>query len=243
MKTYIFDVDGTLTPSRGKINQHFDRWFNNWIDLQQSLHNQVWLISGSDLPKTVEQMGIDIVNKIDRCYNCMGNTLYQKGTTVYEREFNPSAGLISYLEHWLERSEYPDRYGQHIEYRSGMLNYSIVGRGAVGKQRTDYYNWDLVNHEREIIATRINSKFKSENIVALVGGETGLDITKHGWDKSQILPEIHGPAIFVGDKMSYGENDYPLKYALDTDNRGFKHRCHHVSGWSETLGVLSGYMA
>lgn len=224
------------------MDPHFKLWFDKWVDLQQSYGSQVWLISGSDLPKTVEQVGQDIVDKVDRCYNCMGNTLYQQGETVYEKEFTPSDRLIEYLNTQLEISPYPHRYGQHIEYRPGMINYSVVGRGAVGEQRTQYYKWDLANGEREHIAADINQIFHDEGVVALVGGETGLDITMRGWDKGQVIDDIHTPAVFLGDKMEPGENDYPLRIALHQDNRGFKHRSFPVTGWSKTLSVLSSYM-
>ena len=31
MKNYIFDIDGTLTPSRLPINENFELFFINWI--------------------------------------------------------------------------------------------------------------------------------------------------------------------------------------------------------------------
>ena len=47
---YIFDVDGTLTPSRGSINSAFEAWL--WTFIQS---NDVYLATGSDYPKTIEQ--------------------------------------------------------------------------------------------------------------------------------------------------------------------------------------------
>ena len=29
-KRFIFDVDGTLTPSRGQMNYEFQKWFTNF---------------------------------------------------------------------------------------------------------------------------------------------------------------------------------------------------------------------
>ena len=49
---FIFDVDGTLTPSRGKMDYEFKLWFLNFIK-----QNPVALVTGSDLQKTVEQLG------------------------------------------------------------------------------------------------------------------------------------------------------------------------------------------
>ena len=46
---YIFDVDGTLTPSRGTIDPNFAKEF-----LQFANTHRVFLVTGSDKPKTVE---------------------------------------------------------------------------------------------------------------------------------------------------------------------------------------------
>jgi len=44
MKThYIFDVDGTLTPSRQKMDEDFSRFFLHFCTM-----NSVYLVTGSD---------------------------------------------------------------------------------------------------------------------------------------------------------------------------------------------------
>ena len=40
---YIFDVDGTLTPSGGRMNNEFANWFEHF-----ATHNAVYLVTGSD---------------------------------------------------------------------------------------------------------------------------------------------------------------------------------------------------
>ena len=49
---FIFDVDGTLTPSRGEINPAFKAFL-----MEFAQRNKVYLVTGSDKPKTVEQIG------------------------------------------------------------------------------------------------------------------------------------------------------------------------------------------
>ena len=56
---YIFDVDGTLTPSRGRIDKDFEKFF---LDFTKK-HN-VYLVTGSDYEKTEEQLGEEICNKL-----------------------------------------------------------------------------------------------------------------------------------------------------------------------------------
>tara|TARA_Y100000004_G_scaffold193680_1_gene256678 strand:- start:596 stop:739 length:144 start_codon:yes stop_codon:yes gene_type:complete len=43
---YIFDIDGTLTPSRLKINLEFETFFLNWMK-----NKEVILVTGSDKRK------------------------------------------------------------------------------------------------------------------------------------------------------------------------------------------------
>ena len=46
MKYYIFDVDGTLTPSRGLMDTEFKKWF-----LKFNSENPVYLATGSDVQR------------------------------------------------------------------------------------------------------------------------------------------------------------------------------------------------
>ena len=55
MINYVFDVDGTLTPSRLPINKKFKEFFLEWME-----GKKVYLITGSDKDKTIEQIGEEI---------------------------------------------------------------------------------------------------------------------------------------------------------------------------------------
>ena len=46
-KIFIFDVDGTLTPSRLRMTEKFAKFFDKW-----SSENKYYLVTGSDLDKT-----------------------------------------------------------------------------------------------------------------------------------------------------------------------------------------------
>ena len=70
---FLFDVDGTLTPSRKRIQSEFALWFMYFAQ-----NNNVSLVTGSDNPKTVEQLGIEICKTVDKCYNCNGNDIWEK---------------------------------------------------------------------------------------------------------------------------------------------------------------------
>ena len=79
MINYLFDIDGTLTPSREKIDDNFKHIFADWVLYQQSLNNKVFFVTGSDRDKTVEQVGVPLWRLVDGSYQCCGNRLYKNG--------------------------------------------------------------------------------------------------------------------------------------------------------------------
>ncbi len=225
---FIFDVDGTLTPSRGAMDPEFKEWFLRFIQ-----QHSVMLVTGSDLTKTLEQVGLDIVENVEYCFNCSGNVVMYKGKTIFRREFTLPKDVEEYLNIQLSSSPYPERHGIHFEDRRYMVNFSVVGRGANAEQRTHYYEWDKINGERIRISTELNQKYPS--IQAAVGGETGIDIFGRGHDKSQVSEYLHQNTIFFGDRMDPNGNDYTLARTVIDNGLG---RCYNVINWTETMKEL-----
>ena len=75
---FLFDVDGTLTPSRQKIDKEFSKFFSKFCKT-----NEVYLVTGSDRDKTIEQLGKTLYNKAKKVYNCSGNSVWVKHKNVY----------------------------------------------------------------------------------------------------------------------------------------------------------------
>ena len=219
---FAFDVDGTLTPSRQRIDAEFAKWF-----LTFAKENTVYLVSGSDYAKTLEQLGTEICEGVAGVYSCAGNALYVKGHQVYANSFDLTVDELQFLENLLELSAYPERTGQHIEMRLGLCNFSIVGRGANIEQRKAYVRYDTAINERNNLAELITFRFP--RLEATVAGETGIDIYLKGKDKSQIANDIK-PFVFFGDKTEPGGNDHAISLVAD--------KCHTVTSWEETFDIL-----
>jgi phosphomannomutase len=77
MKVYVFDVDGTLTPSRLTIDPNFKKFFLEWMK-----NKKVIFVTGSDKDKTIEQIGLDVWNEADACMQSCGNHIFVKGEEV-----------------------------------------------------------------------------------------------------------------------------------------------------------------
>ena len=123
MKKFIFDVDGTLTPSRRQIDLGFETFMIKFACLYP-----VYLVTGSNREKTIEQIGLDLYNRSKRVYNCAGNDIYERENLVYRNSWTLPEDARRFLQDELDYSQFPLRTGAHIEKRPGCINFSIVGR-------------------------------------------------------------------------------------------------------------------
>ena len=230
-KIFIFDVDGTLTPSRLPMTKEFQKFFKEWVK-----KNKFYLVTGSDLFKLQEQMDF-MEMEAEGIFTCCGNQFWKpdphivncSAELIYENTFKVPRKLNKLLGTILSNSRYPHRYGNHIEDRGSMLNFSIVGRDCTLEQRQEYFEWDNENSERKIIANAVKEKFPY--LDAVIGGQISIDIYPKGYDKSQILEHIekrelemskildnlppHNEYIFIGDRIMPGGNDWPLSVIMN----------------------------
>ena len=234
MKKFIFDVDGTLTPSRKKIEHEF--WAPFLIFCR---HNDVYLVTGSDRQKTLEQLGLDICYTAKRVYNCSGSDVYEKDKNVYRDDWELPKDVEMHLNDELVFSDFPLRNGNHIERRPGGVNFSILGRDEDPmKGRKEYISWDKIHGERDYIARRLLYNFT--DLTVALGGQTGVDIGPKGADKSQILrdfskdDELH----FFGDRIEEGGNDHTLAMKIVENMMG---TAYNVEDWRETRTILEGF--
>ena len=220
---FAFDVDGTLTPSRQRIDPSFMGWFLSFCS-----HNNVYLVSGSDYEKTLEQLGSGICNTVKGVYSCCGNALYVNSVLQYSNDFTLTEQQENFLLNLLDASAFPTKTGNHIEKRLGLVNFSIVGRNATHNQRHFYSGYDYALNERKNLAELVERKFPM--LDSKLGGDTGIDIYPKGKDKSQIVDYIK-PFIFFGDKIYPGGNDYTIAQRAD--------KYYIVDGWEDTFDILT----
>jgi len=232
-KVYIFDVDGTLTPSRLPMTEDFTIFFSLW-----SMNNSFYLVTGSDIDKTKEQVPWYILERAQAVFTCCGNEMWIGEEQKYRKEFKPSQKLIDYLELELKYSPYKEQCGNHIEDRETMLNFSIVGRDCTQEQREDYNKYDTEKGERKRISEVIKRQFP--DLDAVIGGEISIDIYPKGNDKSQVLEYIEkrykeSEFIFIGDGIENKGNDYASAELMDSEGWD---GVYHTNGWKETQEIL-----
>mgnify|MGYP000744468898 CR=1 FL=1 len=228
---YLFDIDGTLTPSRQAMDEKFRQKF-----MQFQMQNTTYLVTGSDCGKTLNQVGFQCIFLAKLTFHCCGNEVRDKGKVVFRNEWAPSTEVIEYLSKLLERSKFPpaSRTSNFIEYREGSINFSIVGRNANKDERQCYIEFDKKNGDRIRIAEIMRQEFPE--LTVQVGGETGLDIMPLGFDKSQVLSYIHEKKlVFFGDAIFPYGNDYSIATMIEKNPHN---KVFSVRGWKDVDALL-----
>jgi len=231
---YIFDVDGTLTEPRQKILKENKNMFIHWAQ-----NKQCFISTGSDFSKVKEQLEQEVLNCFKLIYCCMGNEARKPNGTITRRNsFIVPTDLNLDLENFLNNSKFKNRTGRHFEMRTGMLNFSVVGRNANPEERSDYNNWDNINNERVKMVSFINEKYV--DLEASIGGSISIDIIQKGCDKGQVVHHLQGlgaeKIVFVGDRCFPGGNDYGIIRELKNTDIAFE--WYNVSGPNDTFKLV-----
>ena len=242
---YLFDVDGTLTPAKSKIDPFFGEFFRRWIKTKE-----VYIVSGGTFIRLVDQLGLNTVDMTHGVFPCMGNLLYQRRDQInesgysewdiiYENKFKGAKNLMRSLNSYVSRSEFPIKTGTHWEKRPGMLNFSIVGVDATPEQRQKFKEWDADLGERRRIVEKLSKKYPKLDFV--IGGAVSIDIFDKGNDKAQVIPRYFAEALehnqihFVGDRIPFPGNDHSLAQVLRAHPNG---AVYEVESWQDTAKLL-----
>jgi HAD superfamily hydrolase (TIGR01484 family) len=231
---YVFDVDGTLTEPRVQMTDAMANEFLLW-----SMNKECFIATGSDFEKTKEQVPWDVMDCFQNIFCCMGNEVRNTmGRVIYKSDFAVPEPLRKDFAKILQNSNCPVKTGAHTELRTGMVNFSTVGRNADFEQRKTYSMWDKKHDERNKIVSYINEKYPTLN--ASVGGSISIDIIEEGHDKGQIVHYLENAGatkiVFVGDKCTPGGNDHGVVRELKKSNLAYE--WYNVSGPSDTLMLL-----
>jgi len=211
----LFDVDGTLTIPRGEVKA-------DMMDTLKSLRRKitVGIVGGSDLPKQEEQLGKGIVKEVVWNFSQNGLVAYNNGILLESNSISKYIGednikrIVNWVMKYLSDLDLPVKRGTFIEFRSGMLNISPIGRNCSREERNDYEKYDLEHNIRKNMVGAMKKYFADLDMTYSIGGQISFDCFPTGWDKTYCLQylkesdfdEIH----FFGDKTFPGGNDYEI---------------------------------
>lgn len=149
-------------------------------------------------------------------------TADEKARTV--AALNRGADALGYRE--------PRLWGTQIEDRGSQVTFSGLGQDAPIASKEA---WDPDGEKKRKLRDYVAKLVPDLGV--RIGGSTSIDVTKHGVDKAYGIAKLierlaltKKDIIFVGDRLSEGGNDYPVK-AMGVD-------CLAVSRWQDTALVI-----
>ncbi|XP_065864653.1 phosphomannomutase isoform X2 [Euphorbia lathyris] len=209
----LFDVDGTLTAPRKEVTS---KMFEFMRELRKVV--TVGVVGGSDLSKISEQLGKTVTTDYDYVFSENGLVAHKDGKLIGTQSMKAFVGdgnlkeFINFTLHYIADLDIPIKRGTFIEFRSGMINVSPIGRNCSQEERDEFEKYDKVHNIRPKMVSVLREKFQHLNLTFSIGGQISFDVFPQGWDKTYCLRylqdfnEIH----FFGDKTYKGGNDHEI---------------------------------
>lgn len=134
----------------------------------------------------------------------------------------------------MSKIQLPVKRGNFVEFRTGMINISPVGRSCSKLERDEFEQYDKVHNIRKKFIESIEENLPNTGLtysigqynciihthilklpmLLFLGGQISFDCFPVGWDKRFCLryleEEFKGHIHFFGDKTSVGGNDYEI---------------------------------
>lgn len=224
----LFDVDGTLTEPRQKISSVM----NKFIFDKLAKYVDIGVVGGSDLVKQKEQLGGDIITKSVYSFSENGLVAYKNGILIGKTTIKDHLGeenikkIINWTLRYIAELDIPIKRGTFIEFRSGMLNISPIGRNCSKEERDEFEKYDQIHKVRNNMIDLMKQEFANLNLVYSIGGQISFDVFPKGWDKTFCLNYInldeYESIHFFGDKTDLGGNDWEIYNDLRVQGHSVK---------------------
>ncbi len=239
-KLFIFDKDGTLTPSKSPMDLEMVE-----LLIELLAHKKIAIITGSTFPLLETQ----ILSKIPSNTRNLNNLyiLPNTGTCLYiwngkwDEQYSENLTteekdkIKNVLYDALNKVSFekPKKiFGEQIEDRGSQITYSALGQDAPLDLKEV---WDTTKEKRKELVALIGNKISEFDMG--IGGTTSIDITRKGINKAygtkkleKFLKISASEIIFIGDALFPGGNDYSVK--------GIGIDCIQVSGVDETKKLI-----
>jgi len=184
----LFDVDGTLTAPRKAVTPEMLEFMK-----QLRQHVTVGVVGGSDLVKITEQLGRTVITDYDYVFSENGLVAHKNGELIGTQSLKSFLGedklkeFINFTLHYIADLDIPIKRGTFIEFRSGMINVSPIGRNCSQEEREEFEKYDKVHNIRPKMVSVLREKFAHFNLTFSIGGQISFDVFPQGWDKTYCL--------------------------------------------------------
>lgn len=246
-KLISFDVDDTLVKSKNPVS---DEMRDLLVKLLEKY--QVAIISGS----RYELFQVNIIQPLAEAGANFANMhiLPTCGTRYYSYDAEKNDWNLNYADDLAEDEKamiieaaerrakelglWPEQpFGEVTEDRISQISMSLLGQQAPAEAKYEWF--DAHKDEAYRLAELISEDIPDFSV--RYGGTTTIDITKKGVDKAYGMQKLldalsytKEDALFIGDRLEEGGNDYPVK-AMGVDTID-------VDGWQTTPHVVRGIL-
>mmetsp|Transcript_28742 Transcript_28742/g.27709 ORF Transcript_28742/g.27709 Transcript_28742/m.27709 type:complete len:168 (+) Transcript_28742:79-582(+) len=153
----------------------------------------IGIVSGSDLTKIKEQVGEEWTKKADYTFSENGLYALKNGEFFAQKSIKDELGeeklkkFVNFTLKYLCDLDIPIKRGTFIEYRTGMINVSPIGRNCSREERNEFEEYDKVHNVRKQFVEALQKEFCNEKLTFSIGGQISFDVFPTGWDKSFCL--------------------------------------------------------
>ncbi|MGA8473908.1 MAG: HAD-IIB family hydrolase [Candidatus Cybelea sp.] len=218
-KLIIFDLDGTLAPSKGMIDAEMATLFTALLGVVK-----VAIISGGSW----DQFETQVIARLPQDAHLgslsilptSGTTFYQYKDgwqKLYSEDLSDAQKqrIIAALNAAVESTGFAatKTWGETIEDRGSQITYSALGQQAPLDEKS---KWDPDFAKRQKIKALLDVSLPDFSV--RLGGTTSIDITLPGIDKAYGIGKLRdtlgitiAEMIYVGDALFPGGNDYPAR--------------------------------
>jgi len=236
----MFDLDGTLAPSKSDISPATAHQLCFLLSTME-----VCIISGGGF----EQFDAQVLQHLDD--SCALERLHLMPTCgtrylrwdgagwseVYFEKLSPDEKRRAFdvLQSEAEKLGIwtNDTWGPALEDRGSQVTYSALGQNAPDGAKSA---WDPDNSKKAALQKVAAAELP--DLAVASGGSTSIDVTRRGIDKAygaqKLMAALHltkREILFFGDRLQPGGNDYPVK-AMGIDSV-------EVYGWEDTLAKVA----
>jgi phosphomannomutase len=233
----LFDVDNTISISRGSISQEM-------ADMLKTLSKEYDLatVSGSDLPKMMEQLGDTAMyfkwlfteNGLVTYFDHQIDSPYNKTSLINEIGQDYYNEFVNSVLEELSKINIPIKRSNFIELRNGLVNICPIGRDCTQQEREDFEKYDKIHLIRQNLCDKLRIKY-GDKLTFSIGGQISIDVFPVGWNKTfclQFIQSKYDNIYFFGDKTMPGGNDYEIS----VDSRITM--SYSVVSWRNTYEIL-----
>ena len=215
----VFDLDGTLAPSKAAIDAEMATLFAALLGVVR-----VAIISGGSWDQFETQVLAELPHDANlgdlSILPTSGTTFYQH-TDAWQKLYSEDLSdaqkqqIVAALKAAVDSAGFSaaKTWGPTIEDRGSQITYSALGQQAPLDEKS---KWDPDFTKRQKIKALLDLSLPDFSV--RLGGTTSIDVTLPGIDKAygigklrDVLGVSTSQMIYVGDALFPGGNDYPAR--------------------------------